>query len=95
MDNKKRIFYSKYNCGIKNIKINSKIFKGTDVRFKLGLRSTYFTIEKVNKNVKITTKGFGHGVGMSQYGAMAMANMGYKYDEILKHYYTNVEIKKL
>ena len=79
---------------IKNIDINNKTFKGTDVRFKLGLRSTYFTIEKVDKNVKITTKGFGHGVGMSQYGAMAMANLGYKYDEILKHYYTNVEIKK-
>ena len=79
---------------IKSIKINNKIFRSTDVRFKLGLRSTYFTIEKVNDNVKITTKGNGHGVGMSQYGAFAMANLGYKYDEILKHYYTNVEIKK-
>ena len=80
---------------IKNIEINNKLFKGTDVRFKLNLRSAYFTIKKVNDNVKITTKGFGHGVGMSQYGAMAMANMGYKYDDILKYYYTNVEIKKI
>ena len=79
---------------VKDIEINGKIFKSTDVRFKLGLRSTYFTIEKVNENVKIKTKGFGHGVGMSQYGAMAMANLGYKYDEIIKHYYTDVEIKK-
>ena len=80
---------------IKNIEINNKLFKGTDVRFKLNLRSAYFTIKKVNDNVKITTKGFGHGVGMSQYGAMAMANMGYKYNDILKYYYTNVEIKKI
>ena len=80
---------------IQIIEINNKSFKGTDVRFKLNLRSTYFTIEKVNENVKIITKGFGHGVGMSQYGAKAMASIGYKYDEILKYYYTNVEIKKL
>lgn len=88
------ISYTK-SGSIKEIKINDKIYKGTDVRFKLGLRSTYFTIKRVNENVKITTKGFGHGVGMSQYGAMAMANIGYKYDEIIKYYYTNVEIKKL
>ncbi len=80
---------------IKNLVINNKTFKSTDVRFKLGLRSTYFNIERENENVKITTKGFGHGVGMSQYGALAMAQQGYKYDEILKHYYTNVEIKNL
>ena len=46
-------------------------------------------------NVLITTKGYGHGVGMSQYGAEAMAEKGYKYDEILKYYYQNVEIKKI
>ena len=79
---------------IKNIEINGKLFKSTDVRYKLGLRSTYFTIKKLNKNVNITTRGNGHGVGMSQYGAYAMANLGYKYDDILKHYYTDVEIKK-
>ena len=80
---------------VKTIEINNKEFKSTDVRFKLGLRSTYFTIEKVNENVKITTKGNGHGVGMSQYGAYAMANLGYTYDQILKYYYTDVEIKKI
>ena len=40
-------------------------------------------------------KGYGHGVGMSQYGALGMANHGYKYDDILKHYYNDTEIKKL
>ena len=80
---------------VKIVEINGKEFKSTDVRYKLGLRSTYFTIEKVNENVKITTKGNGHGVGMSQYGAYAMANEGYTYDQILKYYYTDVEIKKI
>lgn len=79
---------------VKNIKINNTIFKGTDVRYKLGLKSADFTITKNNKDVKITTKGNGHGVGMSQYGALAMAKNGYKYDEILKYYYKNVEIQK-
>ena len=40
----------------------------------------------------IKTKGYGHGVGMSQYGANSMANKGSKYDEILKHYYSGVKI---
>lgn len=80
---------------IKLIEINNKIFKGTDVRLKLSLRSTYFTVKKEEEFVKITTKGNGHGVGMSQYGALGMANEGYSYIEILKHYYTGVEIKKL
>lgn len=79
---------------IKTIEINNKTFKGTDVRLKLSLRSTYFTIKKVNENVKITTKGNGHGVGMSQYGAFGMAKEGYNYEQILKYYYTGVEIKK-
>lgn len=79
---------------IKNVKINNVIFKGTDVRSKLGLRSADFTIEKEKENVKIKTKGNGHGVGMSQYGALAMAKKGYTYDQILKYYYKNIEIQK-
>lgn len=79
---------------IKTIEINGNKFKGTDIRSKLELKSTYFTIKTVNNNVIISNKGNGHGVGMSQYGALGMAKEGYKYDQILKHYYTNVEIKK-
>ena len=67
----------------------------TTVRKKLDLRSANFTIEQNDSNVIIGTKGFGHGVGMSQYGALAMAKLGKKYDEILKHYYTGVEITKM
>ena len=49
----------------------------------------------LGEKVKITTKGYGHGVGMSQYGALGMAKEGYNYEEILNHYYKNTEIKKL
>ena len=61
----------------------------------MNLKSNYFTITKSGKYVTITTKGYGHGVGMSQYGAQAMAKKGYTYDQILKHYYQNVKISKL
>lgn len=80
---------------IKKIKINGTEFKGTDFSSKLGIRSNYFTINKFESNVLITTKGYGHGVGMSQYGAQGMALAGYKYVDILKHYYQGIEIKKM
>lgn len=80
---------------IKEIKINGKNFTGNDVVGKLQIRSNYFTFELKDKIVNITTKGYGHGVGMSQYGAEAMARQGFKYDEILKHYYSGIEIKKI
>ena len=79
---------------IKTIKINNKTYKGTDVRYKLNLKSADFTIEQNEDNVKITTRGNGHGVGMSQYGANAMALKGNTYDKILKYYYKDVEITK-
>ena len=50
-------------------------------------------IEKNDEKVKVTTYGYGHGVGMSQYGANEMAKQGYSYIQILKHYYTGVVIK--
>lgn len=77
---------------INNITINNKKYKGTEVRKLLKLRSTDFNIEIDNNKVIITTKGYGHGVGMSQYGANGMAKDGYNYKEILKYYYKNVEI---
>ncbi len=80
---------------VKEIKINDKTFTGSEVFSKLGLRSTFFTITQNGSNVSIDTKGYGHGVGMSQYGAQGMAKAGYRYDEILKHYYQGVEIKKI
>jgi stage II sporulation protein D len=77
------------------LKINNVEFKGTDVYNKLSLRSTDFEIQLLGDSVKITTKGYGHGVGMSQYGALGMAKNGYTYQEILSHYYKDTKIKKL
>lgn len=80
---------------IYTIEINSKKFTGLEIRELLGLRSTDFTIKILNNNIEITTKGYGHGVGMSQYGANNMAKEGYHYDEILKYYYQNIEIASI
>ena len=78
-----------------SLKVNDKIFKGTTFRHKLGLRSTDFDI-KINSNkIIITTRGYGHGVGMSQYGANGMAKEGYSYEEILKYFYKNIKISSI
>ena len=58
--------------------------KGTKFRTLFNLKSTDFNISVYNNLVKIETKGYGHGVGMSQYGANVLAKRGYSYDEILK-----------
>lgn len=80
---------------IKKIKINNVSFDGAKVVSSLNLKSNYFIIEQDNNTVNITTKGYGHGVGMSQYGAQAMALKGYNYKEILSHYYQGTSIKKI
>ena len=80
---------------VETITINDKKFSGIEVRQKLSLRSTDFTIDINEDNINITTKGYGHGVGMSQYGANSMAKEGYKYDEIVKYYYQNIEISNM
>ena len=79
--------------GVDTIEICGKEFKGTQMRQLLGLRSTAFVISIVAGRVTITTKGFGHRVGMSQYGADAMARQGKTYEEILLYYYQGTEIK--
>ena len=75
--------------------INGQTFKGTEVRSKLGLRSTDFDITINESDITITTRGYGHGVGMSQYGANGMGQDGYSYEEIVKYYYQNTEITNL
>ena len=79
---------------VKSLKINGKEFSGKDVYYKLGLRSSDFEIEQVGSNVIFHTKGYGHGVGMSQYGALGMAKKGYSYQEILMHYYVGTTLVK-
>lgn len=80
---------------IKTLKINGTEFNGRDFASKLSLRSNCFTISQNEQNITITTKGFGHGVGMSQYGANGMAKEGYNYKKILEHYYSNTKIEKI
>ena len=80
---------------IVKIKINGVLFKGTDIYNKLKIRSTDFSLVQDGDNVIIKTRGFGHGVGMSQYGAYGMAKKGYNYEEILNHYYEGTKLKKL
>lgn len=77
------------------LKINNEEFLGKDVYRKLGVRSLDFDLVQVGNNVNITTRGYGHGVGMSQYGAQGMAKEGYNYKEILKYYYVGVDLKKI
>lgn len=80
---------------VKELEINGNLLEASTVFSKLNLKSTFFTITQNGSNVHITTKGYGHGVGMSQYGANGMAIDGYTYDKILKHYYQGIEIKTL
>lgn len=77
------------------LSINGIEFNAKELYNKLGLKSYDFQIKKSGDNVIINTCGYGHGVGMSQYGALGMAKEGYNYNEIIKYYYTGVTIDKI
>lgn len=79
----------------KEIKIGNEIIKGTEFRTLFNLNSTNFKLDFGKDAVKINCIGYGHDVGMSQWGANIMAKGGSTYDEILKHYYSGVEIQKI
>lgn len=74
------------------MQVGNLTLKGREVRDIFGLRSANFTVSVQGDNVLFTTEGYGHGVGMSQWGANGMAQAGYKYVDILTHYYTGVEV---
>lgn len=78
---------------VKNIQISGITFSGEEIRSAFSLKSGAFTISREGDIFTITCTGYGHGVGMSQNGAEYMAKNGSKYDEILKHYYTGIEIE--
>ena len=80
---------------VKNIKIGNRNFTGSEIRSLFSLRSASFTVSADENLVTFTVKGYGHGVGMSQHGANVLAKEGKSYDEILKHYYTGVEIETI
>ena len=69
-----------------------KEVKGSELRTALGLRSANFDVAYSDGNFKFTVRGYGHGVGMSQYGAQFMALQGSSYKDIIKWYYTDCEI---
>ena len=77
---------------VEKVRIGNKEFTGRQVREALNLRSTDFTWERKGNEIIVTTKGYGHGVGMSQYGANGMAKEGKTYEDIIKHYYQGVAI---
>ena len=80
---------------VDKIKINNKIYKGVEFRRLLNLKSTDFKITKKSNKIVIETKGYGHGVGMSQYGANGLAAENKTYKEILNYYYKNIDIKNV
>lgn len=80
---------------VSSISIDGNQFSGVSFRSMLGLRSADFDIVKNDDGVVITTRGYGHGVGMSQYGANGMGKAGYSYSDILLHYYPGVSLGQL
>ena len=79
--------------GVDQMQVGTKLFSGTQIRQLLGLNSTAFVMSVVGDTVSITTKGFGHRVGMSQYGAEAMAVQGSDYAQILAYYYPGTQLR--
>lgn len=80
---------------VSEIQFNEESFSGKDIREKLDLRSNDFTVKQKDNHFIFTTKGFGHGVGMSQYGANGMAEEGKNYKEIIQYYYQGVELQTI
>lgn len=78
--------------GVETMTIQGQAYSGTELRSLLGLRSTDFEIQTAEDAIVITTHGYGHRVGMSQYGAEAMAVNGSSYREILSHYYPGTQL---
>ncbi|WP_139491108.1 stage II sporulation protein D [Brevibacillus dissolubilis] len=77
---------------IGKIRIGDKEFSGKQIREKLGLNSTSFTMRLNRGQVTITTQGYGHGVGMSQWGANGMAKAGKKAEQIVKYFYQGISL---
>ena len=81
--------------GVIELKVGDSVIKGADFKVLLGLNSTNFDYSIGDNTIIFNCKGYGEGVGMSQWGANVMAKDGKSYDEILKHYYTGINIGNL
>ena len=80
---------------VKTVKFGNHEISGVEARTLFGLKSTNFEISIDCNNIKFSVKGYGHGVGMSQTGADSMAKNGSRAEEIIKHFYTGVEITEV
>lgn len=80
---------------VKTVKFGNHEISGVEARTLFGLKSTNFEISRDGNNIKFSVKGYGHGVGMSQTGADSMAKNGSRAEEIIKHFYTGVEITEV
>ncbi|MCE5286556.1 MAG: stage II sporulation protein D [Pelosinus sp.] len=80
---------------VDKVRIGSKVFTGSEVREKLALKSTNFSIEQQGEKLVFKTIGYGHGVGLCQYGANGMAKEGKDFRQIVTYYYTGVAIKNI
>ena len=81
--------------GVKEIRLGKAKIRGLDFRLAFGLNSTNFEYTISGEQIIFKCKGYGHGVGMSQWGANVMAKNGSNYEEILKHYYKGIELKEI
>ncbi|MBQ7345060.1 MAG: stage II sporulation protein D [Oscillospiraceae bacterium] len=79
--------------GVDSMRIGQTRYSGVEIRGIFGLRSTVFQVEVTEDSVVFRTDGYGHRVGLSQYGAEAMAVDGYSYDQILSHYYQGTTLE--
>lgn len=78
---------------VKEAKVGEHTFSGKELRERLDISSSHFEIKLEGEEVIISTKGWGHGVGMSQWGANGMAKEGYLAEDIVKYYYTGIDIQ--
>ena len=78
--------------GVNTMRIGGRDYRGTELRKLLGLKSTAFTVAADGDGITVTTRGYGHRVGMSQYGADAMAEGGSGYEQILSYYYQGTSL---
>jgi stage II sporulation protein D len=78
--------------GVDQMRIGGKLYDGVELRSIFGLRSTIFAVTTTESTITFETMGYGHRVGLSQYGADAMAEMGNNYTQILGHYYPGTEL---
>lgn len=77
---------------VKQVKIGQKTYTGEEVQYALGLASSCYSFEALNGKIRVSCKGIGHGYGFSQFGANELEKEGKNFEELLSHYFQNIEI---